>query len=101
MWQRRRTRRRAHVKEYNHETSIYSRLVSHSARPSSLDDISVRSICGVAGALVRLSYFVSRRLWRIGFMTTSCAISTNKQSDEALVAATKRGDAQAFEELVL
>jgi len=34
-------------------------------------------------------------------MTTSCAISTNKQSDEALVAATKRGDAQAFEELVL
>lgn len=34
-------------------------------------------------------------------MTTSCATSTNKHSDEALVAATKRGDAQAFEELVL
>jgi RNA polymerase sigma-70 factor (ECF subfamily) len=34
-------------------------------------------------------------------MTTSCAISTKKQSDEALVVATKRGDAQAFEELVL
>jgi RNA polymerase sigma-70 factor (ECF subfamily) len=34
-------------------------------------------------------------------MTKFCAISTNKQSDEALVAATKRGDAQAFEELVL
>jgi RNA polymerase sigma-70 factor (ECF subfamily) len=34
-------------------------------------------------------------------MTTSCASSTNKHSDEALVAATKRGDAQAFEELVL
>jgi RNA polymerase sigma-70 factor, ECF subfamily len=33
-------------------------------------------------------------------MTTSCTTSTNKHSDEALVAATKRGDAQAFEELV-
>jgi len=33
-------------------------------------------------------------------MKTAC-ISTNKLSDEALVAATKRGDAQAFEELVL
>jgi len=34
-------------------------------------------------------------------MTTSCTTSANKHSDEALVAATKRGDAQAFEELVL
>jgi RNA polymerase sigma-70 factor (ECF subfamily) len=34
-------------------------------------------------------------------MTTSCATSANKRSDEGLVAATKRGDAQAFEELVL
>jgi RNA polymerase sigma-70 factor (ECF subfamily) len=34
-------------------------------------------------------------------MKTSCSASTNKQSDETLVAATKRGDAQAFEELVL
>jgi RNA polymerase sigma-70 factor, ECF subfamily len=34
-------------------------------------------------------------------MTTSYTINTNKQSDEALVAATKRGDALAFEELVL
>lgn len=34
-------------------------------------------------------------------MKTSCTTSTNKHSDEALVAATKRGDAQAFEELVL
>jgi len=34
-------------------------------------------------------------------MTTSCAAGTNKHSDEGLVAATKRGDAQAFEELVL
>jgi RNA polymerase sigma-70 factor (ECF subfamily) len=34
-------------------------------------------------------------------MKTSCTISTNKHSDEALVAATKRGDAQAFDELVL
>ncbi len=33
-------------------------------------------------------------------MKTACTI-TNKQSDGALVAATKRGDAQAFEELVL
>ena len=34
-------------------------------------------------------------------MTASCTTSTNKHSDEALVTATKRGDAQAFEELVL
>jgi RNA polymerase sigma-70 factor (ECF subfamily) len=34
-------------------------------------------------------------------MTTSCITNTIKRSDEALVAATKRGDAQAFEELVL
>jgi len=34
-------------------------------------------------------------------MTPSCASITNKHSDEALVAATRRGDAQAFEELVL
>jgi RNA polymerase sigma-70 factor (ECF subfamily) len=34
-------------------------------------------------------------------MTTSCTASTNKHSDEELVTATKRGDAQAFEELVL
>ena len=34
-------------------------------------------------------------------MKTSCATSTNKHSDEALVAATKRGDAHAFEELFL
>jgi RNA polymerase sigma-70 factor, ECF subfamily len=34
-------------------------------------------------------------------MTTSYTTSTNKHSDEALVAATKGGDKQAFEELVL
>jgi RNA polymerase sigma-70 factor, ECF subfamily len=34
-------------------------------------------------------------------MKTFCATSTNKYSDDALVAATKRGDTQAFEELVL
>ncbi len=34
-------------------------------------------------------------------MTTFCTTSTIKRSDEALVAATKRGDAQAFEELIL
>jgi RNA polymerase sigma-70 factor (ECF subfamily) len=33
-------------------------------------------------------------------MTMSCTRSTNKCPDEALVAATKRGDPQAFEELV-
>lgn len=33
-------------------------------------------------------------------MKTSCTTGTNKHSDEALVAATKRGGAQAFEELV-
>src|SRR5258707_13359552 len=34
-------------------------------------------------------------------MGTSFGIGINKDSDGALVAATKRGDAQAFEELVL
>jgi RNA polymerase sigma-70 factor (ECF subfamily) len=34
-------------------------------------------------------------------MTPSCASIKNKHSDEALVAGTRRGDAQAFEELVL
>jgi RNA polymerase sigma-70 factor, ECF subfamily len=34
-------------------------------------------------------------------MKTSCMTSTSKSSDEALVAATKRGDTLAFEELVL
>jgi RNA polymerase sigma factor (sigma-70 family) len=34
-------------------------------------------------------------------MTTSCTTSTKKDSDEALVAATKGGDEQAFEDLVL
>jgi RNA polymerase sigma-70 factor (ECF subfamily) len=34
-------------------------------------------------------------------MKTSRPMGTNKQSDEALVAAAKRGDTQAFEELVL
>ncbi|MGB8325763.1 MAG: sigma-70 family RNA polymerase sigma factor [Candidatus Acidiferrum sp.] len=34
-------------------------------------------------------------------MTTSCTTSTNKHSDEVLVTATKQGNAQAFEELVL
>jgi RNA polymerase sigma-70 factor, ECF subfamily len=35
------------------------------------------------------------------FMKASCSTSTNKHSDEVLVATTKRGDAHAFEELVL
>ena len=39
-------------KEYNHETSIHSRLVSHSSQPASLDDIRVYSVRGVASALV-------------------------------------------------
>ena len=34
-------------------------------------------------------------------MKTSCTTSTNKHSDDALVTATKCGDTQAFEELVL
>jgi len=45
--------------ESNHETSIHSRLVWHSARAPSVDDIPVHSICAVAGALVSFSYFVS------------------------------------------
>jgi RNA polymerase sigma-70 factor, ECF subfamily len=85
----------------NDETSIYSQLVSHSARPLSVDDIPVDSICAVASALARFSYFVSQRRWRIGLMKTPCTASRNEHSDGALVAATKRGNAQAFEELVL
>src|ERR1700676_572597 len=34
-------------------------------------------------------------------MKTSCGTGVNKEPDGALVAATKRGDTQAFEELVL
>jgi len=35
--------------ECNHETSIHSRLLSRSARPASVDNISIRSIRAVAG----------------------------------------------------
>src|SRR5260370_39283027 len=45
--------------EYNNETYIHSRLVSHSARAPSVDDIPVYSIRTLAGALVSVSYFVS------------------------------------------
>src|SRR5260370_15657014 len=38
---------------------------------------------------------------RVGFMETSCGTGINKDSDGTLVAAAKRGDTQAFEELVL
>src|SRR2546422_608815 len=48
--------------EYKHETYIHSRLVSHSARAPSVDDIPVHSICALAGALVGFSCFVSK--WR-------------------------------------
>jgi RNA polymerase sigma-70 factor (ECF subfamily) len=37
----------------------------------------------------------------MAFMRTSGTTSTNKHSDDALVAATKRGDTRAFDELVL
>src|SRR5258708_11538418 len=42
-----------------HETSIYSWLVSHSACAPSLDDIPIRPICAVAGALVGFSLCVA------------------------------------------
>src|SRR5437879_13705595 len=38
--------------ECNHEISFHSRLVSHSARALSVDDIPVASICTLAGAIV-------------------------------------------------
>jgi hypothetical protein len=44
--------------EHGRETSIHSRLVSHSARASSMDDFPVHSVCAVAGALVRFSSVV-------------------------------------------
>src|SRR5712664_2512570 len=86
--------------ECNHETFIHSRLVSHSAHAISVDDFSFHSICPVAGALVGFFYFVSQWRWRIRFMKTICTTSIDKHSDGALVAATKLGDTQAFEELV-
>jgi hypothetical protein len=52
-------------KGVNNETSIHSRLVSHFAQPSSLDDIPIHSVRAVAVALVSFSYFVSQRWWRI------------------------------------
>src|SRR6059058_6056283 len=46
-------------------------------------------------------YFVSQWRRRIGFMNTAFATRINKDSDGALVVAARRGDARAFEELVL
>src|SRR5437879_1963266 len=68
-------------KECNHETSIHSRLVSHSACPPSVDHIPVRSIRAVAGALVSFPYLVSQWRRRIGFMKTSYTISLNRDAD--------------------
>src|SRR5438046_3066552 len=46
-------------------------------------------------------YFVSQWRRRIGFMNTAFATRINKDSDGALVVAARRGDARAFEELVI
>src|SRR6059058_4976010 len=46
-------------------------------------------------------YFVSQWRRRIGFMNTAFATRINKDSDGALVVAARRGDARAFEALVL
>jgi RNA polymerase sigma-70 factor (ECF subfamily) len=54
----------------------------------------------MAGELDRLFYFHLDRGEGIELMKTSCASSINKNSDGALVTATKGGDMQAFEELV-
>lgn len=55
-------------KECNHETSIRSRLVSHFARASSVDDIPVHSVRDLAGELARFYYFGAQwRQW-IGFV---------------------------------
>jgi hypothetical protein len=39
-------------RECNHETSIRSRLVPHSARAAPLEDFRVHSLCDLAGALI-------------------------------------------------
>src|SRR5256885_16344652 len=65
-----------------------------------MDDLPIHSICALAGSLVGL-LFCAAAAAEDRFMKTSCSTSTNKSSDEVLVAATKRGDARAFEELVL
>src|SRR5436309_13042278 len=46
-------------------------------------------------------YVVSQWQRRIGFMNTAFATRINKDSDGALVVAARRGDARAFEELVI
>jgi RNA polymerase sigma-70 factor, ECF subfamily len=66
-----------------------------------VDDISIHSVRAVAGALVSFSYFVPQYRRRTGFMKTSHRTNASGCSDDALVAAAKRGDTQAFEELVL
>jgi len=90
----------ARRKEYTHETSIHPRLVSHSAQSASLDDIPVHSVRSVASPLVGLSDFCAAAVEDCIHDDVSYK-QCNKHSDEGLVAATKRGDAQAFEELVL
>src|SRR5207249_11485726 len=46
-------------------------------------------------------YFVSQWRRRIGFMNKAFATRINKDSDGALVVAARRGDARAFDELVI
>jgi len=50
-WQRAPDQETGRRKECNHETSIHSRVVSHSACPPSVDHVPVHSIFAVAGAL--------------------------------------------------
>src|SRR5690348_18031242 len=49
----------------------------------------------------QLLYSASQWPWRIRFMEAPSGTRINKDSDCALVAAAKRGDPRAFEELVL
>jgi hypothetical protein len=54
--------------EHDRETTIHSRLVSHSARAPSVDDFPVHPICAVAGTLVRFPYVVPQRRRPTEFM---------------------------------
>src|SRR6266481_3272231 len=77
---------------------LINRCISRSA--SHFYMFSSRAVFGTQIAFFRGGYCVTKWRWRVRFMETSYANSIDKDSDGALVAAARRGNAQAFEELV-
>lgn len=87
-------------KEHKHETYLNSRVVPDSARAPPVDDLPVHSICALAMPLVVCPIYRDERE-ETEFMKTERTAIVENRPDEVLVAATKRGDTRAFDELVL